>query len=90
MSIGSLHQCSNGIIESIRPIRARPMTLQQLRYLLAIADSGLNITSAAERLYTSQPGISKQLKLLEQELKVQLCSRARARVFRRLRRPGTK
>jgi LysR family cys regulon transcriptional activator len=51
------------------------MTLQQLRYLLAIADSGLNITAAAERLYTSQPGISKQLKLLEQELKVQLFSR---------------
>lgn len=52
-----------------------PMTLQQLRYLLAIADSGLNITAAAERLYTSQPGISKQLKLLEQELKVQLFTR---------------
>ena len=44
------------------------MTLQQLRYLLGIADSGLNITAAAERLFTSQPGISKQLKLLEQEL----------------------
>ena len=52
-----------------------PMTLQQLRYLLAIADSGLNITAAAERLYTSQPGISKQLKLLEQELGMQLFAR---------------
>ncbi len=51
------------------------MTLQQLKYLLAIADSGLNITAAAERLYTSQPGISKQLKLLEQELGVQLFTR---------------
>lgn len=51
------------------------MTLQQLKYLVAIADSGLNITSAAERLYTSQPGISKQLKLLEQELGVQLFTR---------------
>lgn len=51
------------------------MTLQQLRYLLAIADCGLNITAAAERLYTSQPGISKQLKLLEQELGVQLFTR---------------
>lgn len=56
-------------------IKHTPMTLQQLRYLLAIADSGLNITAAAERLYTSQPGISKQLKLLEQELKVQLFTR---------------
>jgi len=51
------------------------MTLQQLKYLLAIADSGLNITAAAERLYTSQPGISKQLKLLELELGVQLFTR---------------
>lgn len=51
------------------------MTLQQLKYLVAIADSGLNITAAAERLYTSQPGISKQLKLLEQELSVQLFTR---------------
>ena len=35
------------------------MTLKQLKYLLGIADSGLNITAASERLYTSQPGISK-------------------------------
>ena len=51
------------------------MTLQQLKYLLAIVDNGINITAAAERLYTSQPGISKQLKLLEQELNVQLFTR---------------
>ena len=44
------------------------MKLQQLKYLLAIADNGLNITAAAERMYTSQPGVSKQLKLLEEEL----------------------
>ncbi len=51
------------------------MKLQQLRYLLAIVDNGLNITAAAERLYTSQPGVSKQLKLLEEELGLQLFSR---------------
>ena len=51
------------------------MKLQQLKYLLAIADNGLNITAAAERLYTSQPGVSKQLKLLEEELGLQLFSR---------------
>jgi len=51
------------------------VTLQQLKYLVAIADSGLNITAAAQRLYTSQPGISKQLKLLEQELGVQIFTR---------------
>ncbi len=51
------------------------MKLQQLKYLLAIADNGLNITAAAERLYTSQPGVSKQLKLLEEELGLLLFTR---------------
>lgn len=51
------------------------MKLQQLKYLIAIADNGLNITAAAERLYTSQPGVSKQLKLLEEELGLQLFTR---------------
>lgn len=44
------------------------MKLQQLRYLAAIAENDLNITAAAERLHTSQPGVSKQLKQLEDEL----------------------
>ena len=43
------------------------MTLTQLRYLIAIADSGLNITLAAERVHATQPGLSKQLKQLEEE-----------------------
>lgn len=49
--------------------------LQQLRYLIAIVRNNLNISSAAESLYTSQPGISKQLRLLEEELGVELFSR---------------
>ena len=44
------------------------MTLRQLKYLIGIVDSGLNITAAAERLYTSQPGISKQLRGLRLHL----------------------
>ena len=44
------------------------MTLTQLRYLVAIADSGLNITAAAERVHATQPGLSRQLKQLEDEL----------------------
>jgi len=44
------------------------MTLTQLRYLVAIADSGLNITHAAGRVYATQPGLSKQIKRLEDEL----------------------
>jgi len=49
--------------------------LQQLRYLTAIVRNNLNISAAAESLYTSQPGISKQLRLLEEELGVELFSR---------------
>jgi len=44
------------------------MKLHQLRYLAAVAQSGLNITAAAQKLHTSQPGVSKQIKLLEDEL----------------------
>ncbi len=51
------------------------MTLTQLKYLLGVVDNGLNITAAAERLFTSQPGISKQLRQLEQEVGVQIFSR---------------
>ena len=51
------------------------MTLKQLKYLLGVVDNGLNITAAAERLFTSQPGISKQLRQLEQELGIQIFSR---------------
>jgi LysR family cys regulon transcriptional activator len=51
------------------------LKLRQLIYLLAIADNGLNITAAANKLYTSQPGVSKQLKLLEEELGVDIFER---------------
>ncbi len=51
------------------------MRLRQIRILLAIADNGLNITAAAEKLFTSQPGVSKQLKLLEEELGLKIFSR---------------
>ncbi len=51
------------------------MTLTQLRYLVAIADAGLNITVAADRVHATQPGLSKQLKQLEEELGFLLFSR---------------
>src|SRR5580692_10129832 len=46
----------------------RTMKFQQLRYLVAVHENGLNITAAARQLHTSQPGVSRQLKLLEEEL----------------------
>ena len=51
------------------------MRLRQLKILLAIVDNGLNITAAAESLHTSQPGVSKQLKLLEEELGFKIFAR---------------
>jgi LysR family cys regulon transcriptional activator len=44
------------------------VNLQQLKYLCAVVDHGLNVSDAAEALFTSQPGISKQIRQLEDEL----------------------
>jgi len=44
------------------------LNLQQLKYLCAVVDHGLNVSDAAEALFTSQPGISKQVRQLEDEL----------------------
>lgn len=51
------------------------MKLRQLLYIQAVAKHELNITAAAEHLHTSQPGISKQIKLLEEELGVDIFAR---------------
>ena len=48
------------------------MNLQQIRYLCAVVDHGLNVSDAAETLLTSQPGISKQIRQLEDELGLQV------------------
>jgi LysR family cys regulon transcriptional activator len=48
------------------------MKLQQLRFLFAVVNHDLSITAAAEVLYTSQPGISKQIRQLEDELGLKL------------------
>ncbi|MEO8997114.1 MAG: HTH-type transcriptional regulator CysB [Nitrosospira sp.] len=56
------------------------MKLQQLRYLCEVANQGLNLSKAAEFLHTSQPGISKQIRLLETELGVDIFVRNGKRV----------
>jgi LysR family cys regulon transcriptional activator len=48
------------------------MKIQQLRFLVEVARRDLNVSFAAEALFTSQPGISKQIKALEQELGVEI------------------
>ncbi|MEO5862977.1 MAG: LysR family transcriptional regulator, partial [Burkholderiales bacterium] len=56
------------------------MKLQQLRYLCEVAKQGLSISNAAAMLHTSQPGVSKQIRLLEEELGVELLVRSGKRV----------
>ena len=51
------------------------MKLQQLRYICEVARQNLNISAAADGLYTSQPGVSKQIRQLEEELGVQIFER---------------
>ena len=52
------------------------MKLQQLRYIWEVARHDLNVSATAESLFTSQPGISKQIRLLEDELGLQIFSRS--------------
>jgi LysR family cys regulon transcriptional activator len=52
------------------------MKLQQLRYIWEVAHHELNVSATAQSLYTSQPGISKQIRLLEDELGVEVFARS--------------
>jgi len=52
------------------------MKLQQLRYIWEVAHHDLNVSATAQSLYTSQPGISKQIRLLEDELGIEIFSRS--------------
>ncbi|USD19719.1 HTH-type transcriptional regulator CysB [Microbulbifer variabilis] len=52
------------------------MKLQQLRYIWEVAHHDLNVSATAQSLYTSQPGISKQIRLLEDELGVEIFARS--------------
>jgi LysR family cys regulon transcriptional activator len=63
------------------------MNLQQLRYVREAVRRGLNLTEAARALHTSQPGVSKQIKELEDELGVQIFDR-RGKRFTGLTEPG--
>ncbi|QYJ80208.1 HTH-type transcriptional regulator CysB [Shewanella acanthi] len=52
------------------------MKLQQLRYISEVVKHNLNVSTTAENLYTSQPGISKQVRMLEDELGIQIFGRS--------------
>ncbi len=51
------------------------MKIQQLKYIWEVAHHDLNVSATAESLFTSQPGISKQIRMLEDELDVQIFQR---------------
>lgn len=64
------------------------MNLQQLRYVREAVRRGLNLTEAAQALHTSQPGVSRQIRELEQELGVDIFVRHGKRITA-LTEPGT-
>ncbi|WP_249963508.1 HTH-type transcriptional regulator CysB [Histophilus somni] len=51
------------------------MKIQQFRYIVEIVNQNMNVTDAANALFTSQPGISKQVRLLEDELGLEIFER---------------
>lgn len=63
------------------------MNFQQLRYVRETVRHNLNLTEAANALFTSQPGVSKQIKELEEELGIQIFER-RGKRFVALTEPG--
>lgn len=63
------------------------MNFQQLRYVRETVRQGLNLTEAANRLFTSQPGVSKQIRELEDELGVEIFVRRGKRLVS-LTEPG--
>lgn len=52
------------------------MKLQQLKYIVEVQNNNLNVSATAESLFTSQPGISKQVRMLEDELGIQIFGRS--------------
>src|ERR1700712_482686 len=53
-----------------------PMELRHLRYFIAVAEMGSLTEAAKQRLYTSQPSLSRQIRDLEDEVGVELLSRS--------------
>ncbi len=56
------------------------MNLQQLRYVREVAANGLSVSRAAKALHTSQPGVSQQIRLLKEELGVNIFTREKNRL----------
>jgi LysR family cys regulon transcriptional activator len=57
------------------------MNLQQIRYVREAVRQGFNLTEAASVLFTSQPGVSRQIRELEEEIGVQIFVRRGRRLI---------
>ena len=55
------------------------MKLQQLRYVIQVAESG-SLTAAAEKLFVAQPSLSKAVSELEREMDITIFTRSRTGV----------
>ena len=56
------------------------MNIQQMRYLCEVVRHGCNLSEAARFLHTSQPGISRQIRMLEEELGFSVLNRQGKRI----------
>jgi hypothetical protein len=78
-TITNWRRCARLALHSV--ILDRAMKLQQLRYVLEITRHGNHLSAAAEALNTSQPGVSRQIQLLEAELGFEIFLRTRNRII---------
>ena len=61
-------------------LAAPRMNFQQLRSVREAVRQGFNLTAVAEVLHTSQPGVSRQIRELEDELGIEIFHRAGKRL----------
>ncbi len=59
---------------NLENIRSEDMTLQQLKYIVTVAETG-NITEAAKRLFISQPSLTNAIREMEKEMQITIFNR---------------
>ena len=57
------------------------MDINQMKYIICIAENNFNITKAADKLYISQPALSKTIKTIEENLSIDIFKRSKGRLI---------
>lgn len=57
------------------------MDINQMKYIICIAENNFNITKAADKLYISQPALSKTIKTIEENLSIDIFKRNKGRLI---------